>query len=154
MTQVYAMTATQLSQPVAGSCVFSLGDDPAYQDWRDAKLAAYPRLPEGLKVEVSDLAAITPAETRAMLAACGRANMCLYRSRQHLGDPQATRRALAAFVHHFGLIRSRPIAQPRPTALLPLKWSQKGVGSATSPTQTAPSAGTPMATIIMKGLRG
>ena len=105
MTQVYAMTATQLSQPVAGSCVFSLGDDPAYQDWRDAKLAAYPRLPEGLKVEVSDLAAITPAETRAMLAACGRANMCLYRSRQHLGDPQATRRALAAFVHHFGLIR-------------------------------------------------
>ena len=30
--------------------------------------------------------------------------MCLYRSRQHLGDAQGTRRALAAFARHFGLI--------------------------------------------------
>ena len=31
--------------------------------------------------------------------------MCLYHSRQHLGDAQGTRRALAAFARHFGLIR-------------------------------------------------
>ncbi len=31
--------------------------------------------------------------------------MCLYRSRQHLGDAQETRPALAAFARHFGLIR-------------------------------------------------
>ncbi len=30
--------------------------------------------------------------------------MCIYRSRQHLGDVQETRRALAAFARHFGLI--------------------------------------------------
>lgn len=89
----------------AGSSVFSLGDDRAYRRWRDAKLARYPRSPDELTVEVAALGAPTPAETRAVLAACGRANMCRYRSRQHLDDPQATRRALAAFAFHFGLIR-------------------------------------------------
>ena len=39
-----------------------------------------------------------------MLEMCGRANMCLYRSRQLPGDAQETRRALAAFARHFGLI--------------------------------------------------
>jgi hypothetical protein len=106
MTQGYGLITAQLRQPVAaGPVFFSLGDEQAYRRWRDAKLADYPRSPDELTVEVSALAAPTPAETEAMLAACGRANMCLYRSRQHLGDPQATRRALAAFARHFGLSR-------------------------------------------------
>jgi hypothetical protein len=104
MTQGYR-TVAQPPQPAAGSSVFALGDDRAYRRWRDAKLAGYPRSPEELMVEVSALAAPTPAETRAVLMACGRANLCLYRSRQHLGDPPATRPALAAFARHFGLIR-------------------------------------------------
>jgi alpha-ketoglutarate-dependent taurine dioxygenase len=97
------MTA-QPRQPLAGGSAFLLGDDQAYRRWRDAKLAGYPRSPEELTVGVSALAAPTAAETEAVLAACRRANMCLYRSRQHLGDAQATRRALAAFARHFGLV--------------------------------------------------
>ncbi len=104
MTQACGTTA-QPWAPAADSSVFLLGDDEAYHRWRDAKLAGYPRTPDEITVEVSALAAPTAAETRAVLAACKRANMCLYRSRQHVGDPQATRRALAAFAHHFGLIR-------------------------------------------------
>jgi alpha-ketoglutarate-dependent taurine dioxygenase len=80
-----------------------LGDDRAYRHWRDAKLAEYPGSPNDLMVEISALDAPTPAETKAVLEACRRANLCLYRSRQHLGDAQGTRRAIAAFARHFGL---------------------------------------------------
>lgn len=105
MTQGYGLITAQPRQPVAaGAVFFSLGDDRAYRRWRDAKLADYPRAPDELTVEVSALAAPTPAETEAVLGACRRANMCLYRSRQHLGDALGTRRALAAFARHFGLI--------------------------------------------------
>jgi alpha-ketoglutarate-dependent taurine dioxygenase len=103
MTQGYGRITAQPRRPVAAGAVFSLGDDQAYRRWRDAKLADYPRSPDALTVEVSALAAPTPAETEAVLAACRRANMCLYRSRQHLGDAPGTRRALGAFARHFGL---------------------------------------------------
>ncbi|MBI3434589.1 MAG: TauD/TfdA family dioxygenase [Proteobacteria bacterium] len=92
--------------PLAGAAtIFSLGNEHAYRRWRDAKLAAYPRAPNALTVEVEDLAAPTRAETRAVLAACRRANLCLYRARAHRGDARATRRALGAFARHFGLTR-------------------------------------------------
>jgi alpha-ketoglutarate-dependent taurine dioxygenase len=104
MRQGYGPITAQPRQPAAVSRVFSLGDDQAYWRWRDAKLADYPHLPDELTVEVSALAAPTPAETEAVLGACRRANMCLYRSRQHLDDAQGTRRALASFARHFGLI--------------------------------------------------
>jgi alpha-ketoglutarate-dependent taurine dioxygenase len=95
-----------LSQrPVTGESIFLPGSDERYRCWRDAKLAAYPRSPDELTVEVSALDAPTAAETQAVLAACRRANMCLYRSRQHLGDAQATRRVLAACARHFGLVQ-------------------------------------------------
>lgn len=99
-----AMTAQPL-EPMAGGCAYALDDNRAYRRWRDAKLAAHPRSLDGLTVEVSALAAPTVAETQAVLAACRRANMCLYRSRQHVGDAQETRFALAAFARHFGLVR-------------------------------------------------
>lgn len=104
MTPGYGPIPAQSRQPVGVSRVFPLGDDEAYRHWRDAKLADYPNLPDQLTVEVSTLAVPTPAETGAVLEACRRANMCLYRSRQHLGDAQGTRRALAAFARHFGLL--------------------------------------------------
>lgn len=97
-----AMTAQPL-EPTVGGGAFALDDTRAYRRWRDAKLAAYPRSPDELTVEVSALAAPTAAETQAVLAACRRANMCLYRGRQHTGDAQAARRAFAAFARHFGL---------------------------------------------------
>lgn len=91
---------------VAGRRVFELGCEAAYRRWRDAKLAAYPDTLHALTVEVSNLAAPTPAETQATLVACRRSNMCLYRTRGNdSGDPAAARRALAAFARHFGLLR-------------------------------------------------
>ncbi len=104
MTKAYGHIATPPQQPVAASAVsFALGDDQAYRRWRDAKLADYPRSPDDVTVDVAALAAPTPAETEAVLRACRRTNMCLYRSRQHLGDALATRRALGGFARHFGL---------------------------------------------------
>jgi hypothetical protein len=103
MTRGYG-TIIQPRPLVSGGTAFSLDDDRAYRRWRDAKLADYPRSPNEFTVEISTLAAPTSAETEAVLAACRRANMCLYRSRQHLGDAQGTRRALAVFARHFGLL--------------------------------------------------
>jgi alpha-ketoglutarate-dependent taurine dioxygenase len=104
MTQAYGHIAALSRHTVAASAnCFALGDDQAYRRWRDAKLAGYPRSPEDLKVDLAALAAPTPAETQAMLRACRRANMCLYRSRQHVGDALATRLALGDFARHFGL---------------------------------------------------
>lgn len=103
MTTSYELVTAQ--QRLPRSAVFSLGDDTAYRRWRDAKLADYPRSRDELTVEVSDLAHPTRAETEAILRACRRANMCLYRTRQHVSDPSTTRRALAAFARHFGLFR-------------------------------------------------
>jgi alpha-ketoglutarate-dependent taurine dioxygenase len=104
MTLDHGLMTAQPRQPPAGGSIFLLGDDRAYRRWRDAKLADYPRSPAELTVEVAALAAPTAAETAAVLAACRRANMCLYRSRQHRGNSRATRRALAAFARHFGLV--------------------------------------------------
>jgi len=103
MTLGHEFMTAQPRRPVAGGGAFSLGDDRAYRRWRDTKLADYPRSPDELRVEVAELAAPTAAETQAILAACRRANTCLYRSSQHVGDAQGTRRALAAFARHFGL---------------------------------------------------
>ena len=105
MMQAYGTAPAGSWLSVPGGSVFSLEDDRAYLRWRDAKLAGYPRSPDELTVEVSALAAPTRAETETVLGACRRANMCLYRSRQHLGDAQGTRRALADFARHFGLTR-------------------------------------------------
>jgi alpha-ketoglutarate-dependent taurine dioxygenase len=95
----------QPSRPAADQAVFCLGDDSAYRRWRDTKLAGYPRSPADVTVDVLALDAPTAAETDAVLAACRRANICLYLSRQHIGDPPAARRSLAAFARHFGLCR-------------------------------------------------
>jgi alpha-ketoglutarate-dependent taurine dioxygenase len=104
MKQDYGLIAAQSRQPIAANAgVFSLDNEQSYRRWRDAKLANYPRSPAELTVQVSALAAPTPVETEAVLRACGRANMCLYRNRQHLGDVLGTRRALGAFARHFGL---------------------------------------------------
>jgi len=99
-----ALVSSSELRPAADGTAFSLADDRAYRAWRDAKLADYPSSPDELTVDVAELAKPTAAETKAVLTACARANMCRYRSRQHVGDAQATRRALAAFARHFGLV--------------------------------------------------
>jgi alpha-ketoglutarate-dependent taurine dioxygenase len=102
------------------------GNDGAYRRWRDRKLADYPRSPDALTVEVAALAAPTIAETQAVLAACRRANLCLYRSREHPGDAQATRRALAAFAHHFGLVRFEAHRSAEADGIVALEVTDQG----------------------------
>jgi alpha-ketoglutarate-dependent taurine dioxygenase len=89
--------------PIAGGSAFSLDDEQAYRRWRDLKLANYPRTANELMVDIAALDAPTPAEAQAVLAACGRANLCLYRAGHHPDDLQTARRAVAAFARHFGM---------------------------------------------------
>jgi len=96
---------SQRRQPIGDGRAFVLGDDAAYRYWRDAKLADYPRSVEELTVDVASLGAPDADETRAVLSAIRRANMCRYRCPPHRGDAQATRAALSAFARHFGLFR-------------------------------------------------
>ncbi len=58
---------------------FSLEDHDAYQSWRQAKLAAYPRQVEELLVPIADPTRLSDREREAILDACRRANMALYR---------------------------------------------------------------------------
>jgi hypothetical protein len=126
MTLGYGAMTAQPQEPIVGGCAFALDDDLAYRRWREAKLADYPRLPDELTVEVSALDAPTAAETQAVLAACRRANMCLYRSRQYVGDPQGTRSALAAFARHFGLVRFEAQRSAKADGIVALEVAAQG----------------------------
>jgi alpha-ketoglutarate-dependent taurine dioxygenase len=59
---------------------FDLDDEAAYQDWRAAKLAQFPKTLAELVVEVRDPRALNANEKRALLERCGRANMAIYAS--------------------------------------------------------------------------
>ncbi len=65
---------------------FDLADDAAYQAWRAAKLAHFPKTLAELVVEVRDPRALSASERQALLARCARANMAIYASRTG-GDP-------------------------------------------------------------------
>jgi len=57
---------------------FDLNDGVAYREWRERKLERFPKTFSELVVEVRDPRALTPAEKRAVLSACERANMAMY----------------------------------------------------------------------------
>jgi alpha-ketoglutarate-dependent taurine dioxygenase len=59
---------------------FSLSNDAAYRQWRDAKLADLPRTPDDLMVEVRDPRRLSDAEAEAIQARCRRWNMAVYLS--------------------------------------------------------------------------
>jgi Taurine catabolism dioxygenase TauD, TfdA family len=80
-----------------------LGDRAAYAAWREAKLAAYPTRTQDFVVEVGDLGAPSRPERDAIRRLARRANMAVYVTRSNLADERATRRALIAFGHAFGL---------------------------------------------------
>ena len=86
-----------------GRSQFCLDDRGAYEDWREAKLAAYPKRREDFVVEVGDLGATTPAERDAISRLARSANMAVYVTKSNLDDERATRRALVVFGHAFGL---------------------------------------------------
>ena len=57
---------------------FDLADDAAYQAWRAAKLAHFPKSLAELVVEVRDPGALSAGEKQALLERCARANMAIY----------------------------------------------------------------------------
>jgi hypothetical protein len=59
---------------------FDLADDAAYQAWRAAKLARFPKSLAELVVEVRDPRALSSGERQALLERCARANMAIYAS--------------------------------------------------------------------------
>jgi hypothetical protein len=65
---------------------FDLADDAAYQAWRAAKLAHFPRTLAELVVEVRDPRSLSRGERQALLDRCKRANMAIYASSAG-GDP-------------------------------------------------------------------
>ncbi len=76
---------------------FDLVDDAGYFAWRARKLANRARRAEDLVVEVADAAALTRGERVALLQACARWNMVIYRNRcgvQHKGVALAVARQL------------------------------------------------------------
>jgi alpha-ketoglutarate-dependent taurine dioxygenase len=82
---------------------FYLDATHAYAAWRKAKLAAYPKTPEELRVAVADLANPSPEERAAIEERCAIANMAIYDSGEAGADPQRTHFALPAFAAAFCL---------------------------------------------------
>lgn len=70
-----------------------------YQEWRNAKLAGYPRSVDELLVEIGGLGRLSDTERAAILARCQLCNMAIYACR----DETADRAAVAQFAGRFGL---------------------------------------------------
>ena len=90
-------------KPLLRGGPFCLEDCAAYAEWREEKLAAYPRRKEDFAVEVKDLGAPDGGECEAIRRLVRLANMVVYATDRNLDDERATRRNLIAFGHAFGL---------------------------------------------------
>jgi len=64
----------------AARAAFALDDEHAYRDWREDKLARYPRRAEDLIVEVRDPRNLSASETGKIRDVCRVANMAIYAS--------------------------------------------------------------------------
>lgn len=85
---------------------FDLNGDAAYEQWRNAKLGAYPASLSGLRVEIDDLANISAAERAALMERCRKANMALYVCKSWCGDDEHIRKNLRSFAQNMGLHRT------------------------------------------------
>jgi hypothetical protein len=85
---------------------FDLDGGAAYEAWRTAKLAAYPRALEGLRIEVREIANPSRQERAAIRERCAIANIAIYDSGRAGTEPERVRPALRAFAAAFGLRRS------------------------------------------------
>lgn len=79
---------------------FNLEDQRSYRAWREHKLAMYPASVDELVVPVADPLALSTVEHEAILTACSRANLAVYRFPQ---PPQMDKSLVAAFGEQFGL---------------------------------------------------
>ncbi len=82
---------------------FDLADDASYRAWRAAKLAAYPRALDDLRVDIVDPVALTPAERAAIRERCARANMAVYNLVGPPRDEAGQRAAVLALGASLGL---------------------------------------------------
>ena len=74
-----SIPSSQPTAPDAGrASPFLLGDVRRYREWRAAKLDAYPRRADDLRVTVADPQRLTPGEKTRMTACCVAANMVIY----------------------------------------------------------------------------
>ncbi len=80
---------------------FDLGNERAYQAWREVKLARYPTSLADLVVPVSDPRALTHEERQALADRCARANMVIYAGPDTAPDKELPR----LLARQFGLIR-------------------------------------------------
>ncbi len=74
-------------------------DQSSYLKWREKKLKFYPRSVDELIVEINGLPSLTRSEKTRIISNCRRANMAIYRCRNHHAD----RAAIRAFAANFGL---------------------------------------------------
>ncbi len=88
MTTKVSLTNTQ---KLSDCSPFNLDNEQAYQAWRQQKLSAYPRSAAALKVEIGDLAAITPSELAELTRICGKANSVIYQCQSSYSDKELVR---------------------------------------------------------------
>lgn len=81
---------------------FDLGNASAYRVWRDARLAAYPRSVDDLRVPVADPRHLSKNEIDALADRCARANMAIYDA-THL--PAADKSLPHQLARQLGLLR-------------------------------------------------
>ena len=76
---------------------FSLNDDQAYRNWRDAKLEHYPANLHDLVIEVDDINRLSNAEHDKVVNSCKKANAAIYKSRKALSSKNNLREVCANF---------------------------------------------------------
>jgi alpha-ketoglutarate-dependent taurine dioxygenase len=96
------MTHQSLETLNPPSLPFDLGARDAYENWREAKLAAFPASAQSCVINIRDLAQPSPAEIDAVAESCARANMAIF-TLDGAPDVGQARSALPAFAAHFGL---------------------------------------------------
>lgn len=74
---------------VSMNSAFIAGDEKAYRQWRDRKLANYPTSHEELLVPIQDSASLSSEEQKALLAGILRANMAFYQLEDGAGESKA-----------------------------------------------------------------
>lgn len=81
---------------------FDLTNEAGYREWRDAKLAAYPRSVDELIVTLNDPRHLHADEMAALAVCCARSNMAIYHAPNH---PPADKSFPHQLAKQLGLVR-------------------------------------------------
>lgn len=129
--------STSRPAPVARG-LFQLGDDLAYQAWRDAKLSGAPRRAEDLIVPISDLGRPTHSEISKARAMVARTNMVVYRSPSQGGDVGTARAGLAALARCAGLTEFESHRSSGADGIVPIEVVDEGLRAGFIPFSNRP----------------